>query len=243
MITIETLASWMKDNTLLSVSSIYKYSRAVNTISNEMVEKGTIPTGLFNMSLLQLDAYIPIILCDVNFIVKNRTGNNMYSNALKQFRMFRVAESDDLVAEAEVEKNIVGFDTLKETEKKSIVKSRIGQGIFRQRILEKYNGLCIMSGVSSKKLLIASHIKPWVVSTNEERLSAENGLLLAPTYDKLFDYGLITFTNEGNIFISSQLPKEDVNKLHLVPKAQFDLKASMEMRDNLEYHREVIFVK
>lgn len=148
------------------------------------------------MSLLQPDIYLLIILLEADFKSKNHTGNNMYSNALKQYRMFRVAISGTSVRVEDVEKSIVGYDTLQETEKTSIIKSRIGQGIFRQRILEKYNGSCVMSGVSSKKLLIASHIKPWAVSTNEERLREENGLLLAPTYDKLFDYGLITFTNE-----------------------------------------------
>lgn len=243
MITIEAFASWMKENTLLSDSSVYKYSHAVNTISKEMVEKSVIPLELFDMSLLQIDAYLPIILLDAGFKAKNQTGNNMYSNALKQYRMFCVAVSDTSVNEKEIEKSISGFDTLKETERKSIIKSRLGQGVFRQRLLEKYNGSCIMSGISSKKLLIASHIRPWAASNNAERLSEENGLLLAPTYDKLFDYGLITFTNEGNIIISSQLPREDMDKLNLVPRTQYDLKITQKMRNHLEYHRDIIFVK
>ena len=215
MITIDDLSLWIKENTALSDSSIYKYSRAVNTISNEMQQKGIIPVGLFDMSVLQCDFYLPIILRDPDFISKNSTGNNMYSNALKQYRMFRTATSDMIINQSEVEDAILGYENLNETERTAIVKSRVGQGLFRKKLLEKYNSTCIITGVSVKRLLIASHIKPWAVSDNEERLSDENGLLLSPTYDKLFDYGLITFTNLGKIIVSSQLSVEDRTKLHL----------------------------
>ena len=102
MITIDDLSVRIKDNTSLSDSSIYKYSHAVNTISKEMYQKGIIPVDLFSMSELQCDIYLPIILHDPDFLSKNITGNNMYSNALKQYRMFRNATSDKLVDQAEV---------------------------------------------------------------------------------------------------------------------------------------------
>ena len=243
MITINDLSVWIKENTLLSDSSIYKYSHAVNTISKEMHQKGIIPVDLFAMSELQCDIYLPIILKDSDFISKNSTGNNMYSNALKQYRMFRTATSDKVVDQAEVEKAISGYATLAETERTAIVKSRVGQGLFRKRLIDKYKGACIITGVSAKKLLVASHIKPWAVSNNEERLSEENGLLLSPTYDKLFDYGLITFSNQGNMIISSQLSDEDKNKLHLFTDIEYDLKMSSKMMEHLDYHRDIIFVR
>ena len=112
MITIDDLSLWMKENTLLSDSSIYKYSRAVNTISNEMQQKRMIPVGLFDMSVLQCDFYLPIILRDSDFVAKNSTGNNMYSNALKQYRMFRTATSDMVVDHSEVENAILGYEHL-----------------------------------------------------------------------------------------------------------------------------------
>ena len=243
MVTINDLSVWIKENTSLRDSSIYKYSHAVNTISKEMLKKGTIPVDLFAMSELQCDIYLPIILQDPDFISKNSTGNNMYSNALKQYRMFRTATSDKIVDQAEVEKAISGYATLAETERTAIVKSRVGQGLFRKRLIDKYKGCCIITGVSAKKLLVASHIKPWAVSNNEERLSEENGLLLSPTYDKLFDYGLITFSNQGNMIISSQLSDEDKNKLHLSTNIQYDLKMSSKMMEHLDYHRDIIFVR
>lgn len=243
MITIDDLSVWIKDNTSLSDSSIYKYSHAVNTVSKEMYQKGIIPVDLFSMSELQCDIYLPIILHHPDFVSKNITGNNMYSNALKQYRLFRTATSDKIVEQAEVEKAISGYTTLDETERTAIVKSRIGQGLFRERLLYKYQSTCIITGVSVKKLLIASHIKPWAVSNNEERLSEENGLLLSPTYDKLFDYGLISFTNQGKIIVSSQISDKDQKRLYLSTKIKYDLKQSPKMMEFLDYHRDIVFVK
>ena len=243
MVTIEDLALWIKENTTLSDSSVYKYSRAVNTISNEMLAKGVIPCGLFAMSTLQYDYYLPKILLDSDFVLKDTTGRRMYSNALKQYRMFRKTMPEEHISLAEIEHSIAKYGKTNVTERSALIKSRIGQGEFRKRLLEKYNNTCVITGVSVGKLLIASHIKPWAVSDNEERLSEENGLLLSPTYDKLFDYGLITFTNEGKIVVSSQLSSEDKVKLHLSANVEYDLKISSKMKEHLDYHRDIIFIR
>ncbi|MFE8730531.1 HNH endonuclease, partial [Aeromonas hydrophila] len=84
--------------------------------------------------------------------------------------------------------------TLNATEKQQLVKSRRGQGIFRAN-LEKVELACRVTGVTNTALLIASHIKPWSrCANNAERLDGNNGLLLSPHIDKLFDRGWITFS-------------------------------------------------
>lgn len=241
MVTLQEFSAWMHENSKLSDSSIYKYTRAVNTISNEMETKGVIPCGLLSMSTLQLDVYIPLILCDGDFIAKNTRGDKMYSNALKQYRLFRNVECVELIDQNELVGVIAGYSTMQETERNAIVKSRIGQGLFRKELIKKYNGCCIITGINEKRLLIASHIKPWAVCSNEERLSSENGLLLSPTFDKLFDCGLISFTETGRILISSQLSSEVVSKLHISETDTFDIKPSSDLRRHLEYHRDVLF--
>ena len=241
MIILEEFSMWMSENTALSDSSIYKYTRAVNTISNEMLEKGVITESLLSMSTLHLDIFIPIILNNADFAKKNRIGNNMYSNSLKQYRLFRNIESADIFEQDDIKSVINDYDNLHETERNAIVKSRIGQGLFRKALLKKYDNSCIITGINEKKLLVASHIKPWAVCTNAERLSVENGLLLSPTFDKLFDCGLISFNDSGKILISSQLSAEVVSKLHISAADTFNLKASQELKQNLEYHRDVVF--
>jgi len=128
-------------------------------------------------------------------------------------------------------------------EKEIIIKARIGQGKFRDSLIEKYNS-CIVTGIKDKRLLIASHIKPWAkCDTDQERINLENGLLLTPLYDKLFDSGLITFILDGKMFVSETISDEDKTKLMLINRDKFDLKGSNEMKTFLQYHNDVLFVK
>ena len=100
-----------------------------------------------------------------------------------------------------------------------------------------------MTGIDNKKLLVASHIKPWVICNNEERVDSNNGLLLCANMDKLFDSGLITFENDGCLYISSFLGKENEHRLHIKPHMRFNLKITPAMKRYLEYHRDILYVK
>jgi putative restriction endonuclease len=105
-----------------------------------------------------------------------------------------------------------GIDT---TTKKQLVLARRGQGIFRSRVLE-FERTCPLTSVETPQLLIASHIKPWrVCGTAAERLDGANGLLLAPHVDRLFDRGLISFGDDGEVLVSSRLAPLELRRLGL----------------------------
>ncbi len=233
---------WLSQNTTLSESSIDKYSGAVGTISKEMLQKGTIQKPLENMSPFELDLAIALTINDPDFIAKNTRGNHMYSNALKQYRYFinAITEVTDDSAYIESIKNDI---EISETERKAIIAARVGQGSFRKALLDKYHGRCIITGINHPKLLVASHIKPWSVSSNKERLSVDNGLLLSATYDRLFDSGLITFDRQGKIFLSSFIGEENIMRLNLSKDMRFELCISGNMGEYLDYHNDVLFVK
>ena len=234
--------NWLKETSKLSDSSVYKYSHAVNTISREMMERKVIAKPLKDMELFEIDLAISLIFCDEYFITKNEIGNKMYSNALKWFRSYVESNVFDVVA-AKIEENKISENVnISKTERESIVKARIGQGKFREQLLEKY-GSCIISGIDISKALVASHIKPWAVSTNEERVSVNNGLLLSATYDRLFDSGLITFANEGKLIISRFVSEENRNKLQIKNGQVYKLQSNMQMKNFLEYHNDVVFIK
>lgn len=127
------------------------------------------------------------------------------------------------------------------TEKEMLIKSRIGQGIFRDRIIEKYQH-CIITGIDDSRLLLASHIKPWRSASNYERLSSENGLLLSPLYDRLFDIGVITFDDNMKVLISNKLSSENVSKINIDINKIYVSNPSNEMIVNMRYHRQNIFV-
>lgn len=105
-------------------------------------------------------------------------------------------------AEASAEKAIRNRTDLAETEKLALVRSRRGQGIYRKN-LEGYEKQCRVTGVSNPSHLRASHIKPWRVSNKFEKLDGNNGFLLSPHIDHLFDQGYISFSDEGDILVSS----------------------------------------
>ena len=234
--------NWLKETSKLSDSSVYKYSHAVNTISREMIERNVIVKPLKDMELYEIDLAISLIFCDEYFITKNEIGNKMYSNALKWFRSYVESNVFDVVAAKIEEKKISENVNISTTERESIVKARIGQGKFREQLLAKY-GSCIISGIDISKALVASHIKPWAVSTNEERVSVNNGLLLSATYDRLYDSGLITFVNEGKLIISRFVSEENRNKLQIKKGQVYNLQGNLQMKSFLEYHTDVVFIK
>ena len=86
-------------------------------------------------------------------------------------------------------------------------------------------------------------IKPWSVSANNEKTDVENGLLLSANIDKLFDCGLITFNNNGKIFISQFVGTENIHRLHISNTINVDLKSSNRLLSYLEYHRDILYVK
>ena len=128
---------------------------------------------------------------------------------------------------------------LEETEKEAIVKSRIGQGKFRKLLIEKW-GACSVTNLSNLSLLKASHIKPWRACDNVERLDPNNGLLLHPSLDHLFDIGLITFDERGNIVISSLLSKVDLETLNVSSDMSLT-HLSQQTKGYLKYHKTYVF--
>jgi predicted restriction endonuclease len=119
------------------------------------------------------------------------------------------------------------------------VLARRGQGKFRKRV-EFFEGSCRVTGVTSSKLLIASHIKPWATSSNEERLNGHNGLFLSPHIDKLFDSGLMSFEDSGEMLFSGDLDR-DVLERWSIDATKKVKKFGQDQAYFLEHHREAVF--
>lgn len=103
------------------------------------------------------------------------------------------------------------------TEVERLVRQRIGQDVFRQALLDYWGGACALTGLDLPDVLRASHAKPWAsCASDDERLDAFNGLLLAAHYDALFDRGLITFDDLGELVISRRVQGAHQAQLHLV---------------------------
>ncbi len=147
----------------------------------------------------------------------------------------------DLSAQDDILMHQNELANLPATERQAVTKARIGQGTFRQKLLEMWEG-CAVTDIKLPNVLRASHIKPWRFSTNAERLNPYNGLLLLPQYDQLFDKGLISFDEKGRLIRSRAIEKIEPYKLGIDAS---DRLRSLSKRHQgfLEYHRSEVFVR
>jgi putative restriction endonuclease len=124
-------------------------------------------------------------------------------------------------------------------EKVQITKARRGQGIFRTnvRLLEHS---CRLTGVKNIKHLRASHIKPWKDSNDQEKIDGNNGLLLSPHVDHLFDRGFISFKNSGDLIISKELNPVVLEQWAL-DKVENVGSFNPKQSEFLEFHRDSVF--
>jgi len=152
--------------------------------------------------------------------------------------------SDDLdLWERRLEKLVANDSSIPETERSAIVRARVGQGLFKERVsaIEKR---CRITGVDNPIHLIASHCKPWRDSSNTERLDGENGLLLTPSIDRLFDRGFISFEDNGRLIISPVADRVSLKKMGVEVDAAINVGAfSGGQRGFLDFHRNSVFLQ
>ena len=107
--------------------------------------------------------------------------------------------------EALADREVFARTDIGPTDKQTLVNARRGQGLFRERVIQ-LEGKCRVTGIDLVDHLRATYIKPWKDSTDHEKLDGNNGLLLAPHIDHLFDQGYISFTDVGDLITSKQCP-------------------------------------
>ncbi|MDR6306032.1 hypothetical protein GGQ85_003760 [Nitrobacter vulgaris] len=131
---------------------------------------------------------------------------------------------------------------LGETEGERSQKFRIGQNIFRDALMEYWNGTCPLSGISGAELLRASHMIPWSdCTTDAQRLDVHNGLLLSALWDAAFDAGLVTFGDDGAVLPSPQLEAAAYQALGIGKTLRLALRD--ENQPYLAYHRNHVWVR
>jgi putative restriction endonuclease len=156
----------------------------------------------------------------------------------------RLIPGDDLnVWERRLEEQVEADTSVQETDREAIVRARRGQGLFKQRVM-RIEHRCRITGVSNLSHLLASHCKPWRDSTNEERLNGENGLLLTPSVDHLFDRGFIGFEDSGNLIISPVAHRPSLKRMGIETEKLFNVGTFTEgQRHFLEFHRSSVLLR
>lgn len=169
-------------------------------------------------------------------------GNMTYLAALsvplglKLLDLIGMTDDDAL---ANVDREMVKVSGVDKTEVERVYQARIGQGTYRKNVMsvERY---CRVTGVSNVDLLIASHIRPWRQSSNQQRLDGNNGLLLSPHVDKLFDSAWISFSDQGEILVASGEVREVLIAWGIDPDMNVG-QFNEDQEKYLAYHRDVLF--
>ena len=140
--------------------------------------------------------------------------------------------------EGRVEANINSDGNIRETVRTALVQARRGQGLFRENV-HAIERACRITRVERMEHLIASHIQPWRDSSNDQRLDGENGLLLTPTVDHLFDKGFISFEDSGRLIVSPVADQRSMARMGIDTGNNVNVGAFSEgQRKYLEFHRD-----
>ena len=162
-------------------------------------------------------------------------------------RVADAAESSPVIGQMEWENHeiekVLSNREVSETTRQALVMARRGQGLFKQNV-QRIERECRVTKIDRIEHLRASHCKPWRDSSNNERLDAENGLLLSPDVDHLFDRGFISFEDNGSVLVSPVAHQESIKKMGLEEALKKNVGGFTDgQKSYLSFHRENIFLE
>lgn len=175
---------------------------------------------------------------------KGKSLENICKKGQYSFKYLPVHDknNDEVIEETQkIEKEVEPLN-IDEESKKAIVNVRVNQGKFRDLLLKRYKNKCCLCAVKNQKFLIASHIKPWAKSESKEKADVNNGFLMCPNHDSLFDKGYITFDDDGKIIISGKLSENDRVFLNVNSKMHIE-QLTKSNKKYLKFHRKNVFNK
>jgi len=164
---------------------------------------------------------------------------NEHNNLEYYFRLF-ADYFGDVVHPYILEEEEKELELIEDVEEKKLkTRARVGQGKYREELLSQCP-FCPITMVSDDRLLIASHIKPWAKSNENEKIDPYNGFMFTPTFDYLFDKGFMSFTNDKKTILSPFLSKMTYSKIGISDNKSFPLLPMEGKEGYLEYHRNEI---
>ncbi|MFY9342456.1 MAG: HNH endonuclease signature motif containing protein [Planctomycetota bacterium] len=159
-------------------------------------------------------------------------------------RVESLAHTPEVVLwERHLEQEIARDTTIPETDRLQLVMARRGQGVFRTRVAGRETR-CRVTGVERPEHLRASHCKPWRDCNNDERLDGNNGLMLTPSIDHLFDRGFVSFEDDGRLLVSPVAHRESLRRMGVTVDRPIQVGAfTREQGRFLEFHRDAVLLR
>ena len=155
----------------------------------------------------------------------------------------RAPKAEIVLWEEYLRRKIEEDPAIPDTDREALVIARRGQGLFRERV-QVIESFCRVTGVDQPEHLRASHCKPWRDSDHEERLNGENGLLLTPSIDHLFDRGFISFEDDGRLLVSPVAHRLSLQRMGVATTEKVNVGAFSSGQSHfLEFHRDAVFLR
>ena len=216
------------------ITNTVRYPNTIKTISNHLGKKGVSSSNLYSITCPIIARKLKDVYLGFDDMFElNKRGNHMYSRAFDLYIEFLDTYSSTFKQDIDA---VLSDLTLTNTQKSILITSRVGQGKYRDKLVEYWNG-CSVTGCKQIRLLVASHIKPWAMSNDDERLDLYNGFLLLPNIDKAFDKGCISFDSSGSILISSDFREFELFGV----TSKMKILMSDKHQPYLDYHRQNIY--
>lgn len=221
----------------LRPSTVKHYAGAIYGKLSELACRVGSERPIYELELPEeVDGLISRLEEDPVYVQLNDQGHRMYQAALGQYRSYlRERLTADTLEE------VLRNPALPATVRTAVISARVGQGRYRAELIRLWKGRCSVTGYDDPQMLLASHIKPWCVANNTERLDPENGLLLTPNLDRAFDSGLITFDteNKGKLLLSKAFRHPET--LGITDGLRLT-KLTARTKNYLKFHRKQVFL-
>lgn len=220
---------------------IGKLDNKIEFIVNEQTQIGG-PRIYVNSSDMGYKIIRELSLANITFIsiVKLLDENHKISYYFRLFADYFGEVEHPYKIEKEIK--VIENENINDNIKKQLVRSRVGQGEYRAKLLTECP-FCPITLVSDDRLLIASHIKPWILSNDFEKTDPKNGFMLTPTFDRLFDRGFLSFTNDKRTILSPFLSNMTYSKLSISDNKIITHLPIEGREEYLEFHRKNILKK
>lgn len=168
------------------------------------------------------------------------------NNLLQKKQKAKIDKNNEKIANAldSIPKEIIqGEEDNSNYDKLILTKARKGHHKFTKGVKEFWNNCCAITNIEETDLLINSHIISWADSIGLEKVDPNNGLLLEPTYDKLFDRHLISFEDNGYMLISQHLSLKTRNILGLDGSQKLSKPLTEKAKHYMLHHRNKFYDK
>lgn len=187
---------------------------------------------------------LPVSLADALLGLIGREAEAVRATAGRQSDgIVQIGNSEVELWEHHLEAEIETNPDILETDRQALIIARRGQGLFKQRVMA-FERRCRITGVDNPIHLRASHCKPWRDSSDVERLLGENGLLLTPSIDHLFDRGFISFEDSGDLIVAPRAHLPSLERMGVPVGKRVNVGAfSQGQRRFLGYHRQSVLLR